>query len=124
MHELGIAHALVQTATEAARDLGGARVRKVHLRLGPLAGVVREALEFAWECAVAGSAIDGAALVVEPVAVRVRCDACGLEGPPVDERRLRCPACGAPTPTVLAGRELLLRALDYDDAPAAQPTAP
>lgn len=124
MHELGIAHALVRTATDAARDLGPVRVRAVHLRLGPLAGVVTEALEFAWECAVAGTAIDGAALVVEPVEVRVECDACGHAGPPLDTLRLRCTACNEPTPNVVAGRELLLRALDYDELTAAEATAP
>ena len=113
MHELSIAHSLVRCAEDAARDLGRVRVNGVRLQLGPLAGVVRESLEFAWDVATAGTSIAGATLVIEDTDVIVRCPNCGAEGPPVSQHKLRCRACDTPTPEVLSGRELVLRALDY-----------
>ena len=49
MHELSIAHSLVEIAEEAAAKAGVARVTVVHLRLGVLAGVVQDALLFGFE---------------------------------------------------------------------------
>ena len=51
MHELSIAHSLVETAVEAAEKAGARRVTRVSLRLGALSGVVRNALEFGYEIA-------------------------------------------------------------------------
>ncbi|MEM6671357.1 MAG: hydrogenase maturation nickel metallochaperone HypA [Planctomycetota bacterium] len=123
MHELSIARSLVRVCEDAARDLGAARVTRVYLRLGPLAGVVREALEFAYDFAVDGTVLAGSELVIEPVPVIVRCDACEADVAPSNIHRLRCPECDAPTPNILSGRELLIRAIDHDDVPSA-PSSP
>ena len=57
MHELSIALALVEMAAEEA-ERHGARVVAVHLRLGPLSGVVKEALlsPMSWR---AGTPLEG-----------------------------------------------------------------
>jgi hydrogenase nickel incorporation protein HypA/HybF len=52
MHELSIALSLVDLAQEEAERQGG-RVCAVHLRLGALAGVVKEALLLSYEMACA-----------------------------------------------------------------------
>jgi Zn finger protein HypA/HybF involved in hydrogenase expression len=43
MHELSIAMSIVEIAEEEADQRGGARVSAVHLKLGALAGVVKDA---------------------------------------------------------------------------------
>ena len=43
MHELSIAISLLETAEEEARRQGGGEVLALHLRIGPLSGVVSEA---------------------------------------------------------------------------------
>ena len=48
MHELGIAVDIAEMAAEEAERVGARRVEVVHVRVGALSGVVREALEFAW----------------------------------------------------------------------------
>jgi hydrogenase nickel incorporation protein HypA/HybF len=48
MHELGIAVNIAEMAAEEASRAGAARVAAVHVRVGALSGVVKEALEFAW----------------------------------------------------------------------------
>lgn len=123
MHELSIAHQLVSVASEAAVEAGAVRVNRVVLRLGVLAGVVREALEFAYEIVIEGTPLAGSKLVIEPVDLLVRCDACGIDTAPCSPARLRCPRCDAPTATILAGRELELRSIDYDTAADLAPSS-
>ncbi len=124
MHELSIAHRIVSIADEAAREAGASRVNRLYLRLGTLSGVVREALEFAYGFATTATLLEGSELVVEPVDVLVRCDSCARDLPPLAPERLRCPECDAPTPQILAGRELEIRAIDYDTASPKPSTAP
>ncbi|MCK5941183.1 MAG: hydrogenase maturation nickel metallochaperone HypA [Planctomycetes bacterium] len=116
MHELSIANQLAKVAEKAAVEASAVRVTAVTLRLGVLSGVVREALEFAWEFVSDGTLLAGAALRIEEVKVRGLCHACSLETEFEDPRRLRCPSCDAPVPDLLAGRELIIRSIDYDTA--------
>ena len=67
MHELSIAQSLVDAVCEELPQLGeGVAVKNVYLRVGPLSGVAADALAFAFEAAVADSAIAGARLEIEP----------------------------------------------------------
>jgi hydrogenase nickel incorporation protein HypA/HybF len=65
MHELSIASALVELACEEAEHRGLQRIQAVHVRIGPLAGIVKEALLFSFDLAAAGTAIEGARLEVQ-----------------------------------------------------------
>jgi hydrogenase nickel incorporation protein HypA/HybF len=67
MHELSIALSIVEGVTEEAQQRGEGIVRAVHLRLGKLSGVVRDALLFAYEAACAGTMLEGSELRVEEV---------------------------------------------------------
>lgn len=68
MHELSIALSIVEIASDEAGRHGDARVDAVHLRLGALAGVVKEALLFSWDLACEETAIAGARLAIEDAA--------------------------------------------------------
>jgi hydrogenase nickel incorporation protein HypA/HybF len=68
VHELSIAMSLVELACEEKEKRQLPRVQAVHLRLGLLSGVVREALVFSFDVASAGTSIEGAALRVEEMA--------------------------------------------------------
>ncbi len=59
MHELSIALSIVEGAEEEVERQGGGRVYAVHLRLGPLSGVVKEALLFSYELACEGTSLEG-----------------------------------------------------------------
>lgn len=115
MHELSVAVRLVELAEQKARQLEGARVEAVHLRLGALAGVAKEALLFAFDAASKGTRLAGARLVIEEVPVVVFCAGCRAERVPDEPLRFRCPVCGAPASDVLRGRELELTALEVSD---------
>ena len=51
MHELSIALGIVDIAEEESGRRGGVAVLAVHVKLGPLSGVVKEALLSAYELA-------------------------------------------------------------------------
>ena len=64
MHELSIALSIVEMAEEEAGKRGGARVNAVHLKLGLLAGVVKDALLSSYELACEGTSLAGSRLVI------------------------------------------------------------
>src|SRR4051812_29420994 len=105
MHELSIALGIVDVAAEEAGRRGGRGVA-VHLKLGPLSGVVPAALRSAFELAREQEpAVAAAELLIEDVPVAAYCPGCAAERA-VPFPELRCPACGAPTPEIVRGREL------------------
>jgi hydrogenase nickel incorporation protein HypA/HybF len=112
MHELSIALSILDLAAEEAERRGG-RVVAVHLRLGPLSGVVKDALTSAYDLAREGTPLAGAELLVEEVPVAAWCPACAAERAPRFPP-LCCPTCGTPTPDVVRGRELEVVALEIE----------
>jgi len=115
MHELSVALSILDVAAEEARLLGAVRVVAVHLRLGPLAGVARAALVSAFALAREGSPLGDVKLVIEEIPVVAHCATCDAERAVPAALELRCPVCGAPTPEVVSGRELEIRALEVED---------
>jgi hydrogenase nickel incorporation protein HypA/HybF len=112
MHELSIALSILDCAEEEAERRGGAKVFAVHLRLGPLAGVVREALVSAYELARETSPFPDSTLVIQDAPLVVYCPACRTERRPPSVQEIRCPVCGTPTPDVRGGRELEVVAME------------
>src|SRR5689334_2516549 len=100
MHELSIALSILDLVAEGAEPHGG-RVAAVHLRLGPLSGVVPEALVSAFELAREGTSLAEAELVVESVPIIAYCPACAAEVTPPSFPELCCPTCGGWTPRVI-----------------------
>ncbi|MBT2481497.1 hydrogenase maturation nickel metallochaperone HypA [Streptomyces sp. ISL-94] len=122
MHEMSIAMAVVGQVEEAARAGGARAVSSVRLEVGELAGVVPDSLAFCFELACAGTLLEGAELTTESVTARARCGSCTGEwtvGMPPD---LCCPGCGKATAVeLLAGRELRILSVRWEDGPAHRP---
>jgi hydrogenase nickel incorporation protein HypA/HybF len=114
MHELSIALSILDLAAEELARQGGGRVVAVHLRLGPLSGVVVDALRAAYDLAREGASLGPAELVIEEVPLVVHCTACAAERTPASAWELRCPVCGDLTPQVVRGRELEVFALEIE----------
>ncbi len=113
MHELSIALSILEIVGEEAERQGG-RVAVVHLKLGPLSGVVGKALLSAYDLAREGTGLAGAELVIEEVALTAYCPACAGVRTLASVQDLRCPDCGAPTPRVVTGRELEVVAMEIE----------
>ncbi len=63
MHELSIAVSIVEIAQEESERLGS-KVSAVHLKLGPLSGIVKEALLFSYDVACQDTPLEGSTLVI------------------------------------------------------------
>ncbi len=112
MHELSIAMSMVEMATAEVVRQGGAQVNALHLRLGRLSGVVKEALLFSWELACEDSPLAGSRLLIEDVPVVVRCSPCGVDRTLPSIQSFACPVCREPTPEVIRGKEIEVVAME------------
>jgi len=77
VHELSIAVSLIEAVEEEAAKHKGT-VEAVHLRLGAMSGVVKDALCFGFEVAREGTCLAAARLIVEETAGR-EVEVTGLE---------------------------------------------
>lgn len=112
MHELSIALSIVEMATEESEKRGGARIDAVHLKLGKLSGVVKDALEFSWEIACQGTTLENSRLEITEIPVSIFCENCQAEKNIEAINNLVCPTCEKPTPEIVSGRELEVTALE------------
>ena len=112
MHELSIAMSIVDMAQEEAERHELAQVEAVHLRIGQLSGVAKEALVASYEMACYATPLQGSHLVIEEIPVEVYCPQCAVPREVPSVQWLCCPECGTPTPTVLRGKELEVVALE------------
>ena len=115
MHELSIVSSIVDTVTESLAAYPGARVLEVRLRVGALASVVVESLEFCWGIAAEGTAMEGSRLVVNVLPVVVHCAPCGIDSELEGVQSFRCPRCGEPCAEIRQGRELEIDSIEIDD---------
>ncbi|MFD8999374.1 hydrogenase maturation nickel metallochaperone HypA [Streptomyces sp. NPDC059582] len=116
MHEMSIALAVIDQVEQAARQAGEVTaVRSVRLQVGELAGVVPDSLSFSFELACAGTLLEGAELVTDAVPGRARCAPCAHEWAVGMPPRLSCPECGGTDTDLLAGRELQIVSVHWDD---------
>lgn len=114
MHELSIAMSMVEMAAEEAARRGATRVNAMHLKLGQLSGVVKEALLFSYSVACEGTALEGSDLVIEEVPVVIFCTKCNAERTLESIQYFCCSECFTPTSKVVRGKEIEVVALEIE----------
>jgi hydrogenase nickel incorporation protein HypA/HybF len=115
MHELSIVTSVVESVTESLAAYPGARVVEVRLRVGALASVVRESLEFCYGIAAEGTALEGSRLVINVLPVVMHCEKCGEDVELKGVQSFRCPRCGEPCFDLRQGRELEIDSIEIED---------
>jgi hydrogenase nickel incorporation protein HypA/HybF len=115
LHELSIAYSLVEAASKAASAAGARAVIVVRLRLGPLSGVVQNALQFGYDIATKDTVLEGSRLEIEEVPVIIRCGHCKRDVTLPNIQVFRCPVCNTPSAQIVQGRELEIVSLEIDD---------
>lgn len=111
MHEVGLMQGTLAIALERAAQEGAHRIHRLTMRIGPLSGVVPEALEFAFDVLSCGTIAEGGKLEVEHVPIMCYCPRCRLEFQP-DDLFCECPRCHDPRIEVRQGRELELASVE------------
>ena len=115
MHELSIALGIIDIASAEAERHGGGAVSAIHIKLGPLSGVVKEALMSAFQLAREQSPLSDSRLVVEQVPIVIYCAQCDAERHVASIQSLVCPTCSLPSGNVVSGRELEVVALELEE---------
>lgn len=105
---------IVDAALDEARQRN-VQVSAVHLRLGVLSGVVKDALLFSYDVACQDTPLAGSKLLIEEVPVTVFCPRCNEKRILESMQSFTCPECGSPTRDVLQGKELEVFALEVQE---------
>lgn len=118
MHELSLAGGVLRVVEDAARREGFARVQRLKLEVGVLAGVELRALRFALDAIAPGSCLEGAAIEIDEPPGVAWCMPCG-ERVPIASRADPCPRCGGHQLQPVGGTELRVIELIVPDESAA-----
>jgi hydrogenase nickel incorporation protein HypA/HybF len=120
VHELSIVQGVIEAVAESAQKAGARKVTVVTLRIGALADVVEDALQFSYGIATEGTLLAGSSLVVHRLPVLIYCETCGESRELPGLVCFRCPVCQTPSLDLRQGRELEIESLeievDDDDA--------
>ena len=116
MHELSIISSVVESVIDSLEKYPGARVVEVRLKVGALAAVVEDSLQFCYGIATEDTPLQGSRLVVNVLPVLVHCAACGADSAIESLQSFRCAQCGEPAGDILQGREMEIEAIEIEEA--------
>jgi hydrogenase nickel incorporation protein HypA/HybF len=107
MHETALALSILDIVVNKCTEAGGRTVDSVRVRIGTAAGVLPEALLFAFDAVKATTVADKATLEIERVPVGGMCSDCkkefAVEGA---QYVFSCPLCGSRSFEITSGREM------------------
>lgn len=123
MHEYSIAEELINTLLDQVNEDKLSDTEIVHLEIGELQVISREALTQAFKIVTEGTLLEGSELRYEDVQIQVRCEDCGFQGE-VDYENdfslhfsvpvLSCPECGSSV-DIVEGNELAVKSLTVSE---------
>ena len=116
MHELSIITSVVESVIESLADYPGAKVKEARLRVGALASVIEDSLQFCYQIATEDTPLAGSTLVVNVLPVVMHCDPCGKDVTLASLQSFRCPMCGEPVGDLRQGRELEIDSIEIEEA--------
>lgn len=115
MHELGIAQSIAKIINEQlVAHAVEQSVETITVKAGKLNAIVPESLRFHFDVVKRDyRQLCDAKLVIEPLAVLVSCQSCGIEYE-IEENTFVCPECSGPL-ALLSGKELLIESFEVAD---------
>ncbi len=115
MHELGIANSVLTAVRTEMRRHPGAIPLKVGVRVGELAGVNPDALEFSFLSIISGTPWERLKLDIQTKTREHRCSSCRATFPVIDYR-VACPLCGSSQTECVSGDELEVAYLELEES--------
>jgi hydrogenase nickel incorporation protein HypA/HybF len=114
MHEMGIANSIMDAVRTEMLRYPDSRAERVGVRIGELAAVDPESLQFCFEALTRETDLDGLELEIEYCPRRHRCRECQQEYM-VRDYDLACPACESTLSDCIGGDELELGYLEVEE---------
>ena len=122
MHELQVTQSILDTVLAAARENGLRSVCTINLVIGELRELRQEWIQHYFDYLSAGSAAEGARLLVRTVPAAFGCEDCRCEFPAaIDPAQAapggawdttRCPECQGTRLSLVRGREFLIQDIE------------
>ena len=111
MHEYSIVASLIDRVQQEAAVHAGARVHRLHVKIGELSGVELDLLKTAFDTFRERTICEGAELTIDTVAPAWSCPGCerSLERGAI----LRCDDCGQPA-RMTQGDEIILERIEME----------
>ena len=102
---------ILEFAEEEA-ERRGETIEAVHVRIGAMSGIVKEALASAYELASETSPNGPRRLIIEVAPVVIYCKQCDADRNAPSPYMLCCPDCGAPSAEIVGGLEMQVTGLE------------
>ncbi|MGQ9570505.1 MAG: hydrogenase maturation nickel metallochaperone HypA/HybF [Thermodesulfovibrionales bacterium] len=112
MHELSIAQSLLDIAVKNCKNNGYKRKETKQVNIGRAAGILPDALLFAFDAVKIGTIADKAILNIEEVPVSGYCENCKKNFTVDEAFIISCPECGNFSLRIETGRELHINEMD------------
>ena len=114
MHELGITQNILDIVRQYVPTEQTADIRKIRLRIGPLAGIVPGSLDSCFTALVGGTDMAQAALEIEQTSLVSLCRDCQKEFE-VKQFAFSCPSCDSGNVELIYGNELEIADIELAD---------
>jgi hydrogenase nickel incorporation protein HypA/HybF len=113
MHELPVAESILEISLRAAQAQNARRISDIFLKIGQLASIVDDSIQFYWDTISEGTLAQGATLHFERIPTQLLCLDCAHPYHPSGDD-LRCPRCGSARVHIHQGQEFQVDAIEID----------
>lgn len=110
---MSIAQSVLDIAFREMEKRAAGRVQRIKITIGEFSGVVKDALEFAFDVLKPDTPASGAEIEIEVIPLTAECADCGPVACRLNDLNLFCPTCEA-TLTIIGGRDMRVEYLDID----------
>lgn len=112
MHEMSLAESILEIAQSAAAENHAQKISAIGLKLGEMAGVEVDALNFSFDILKKNTIAENAVLKINRVPIQAQCNKCGKIFT-VESYNFFCPECEGIL-ILKSGRELLVEFVDCE----------
>jgi len=114
MHEASIAISLLETVSKQCLKEGYSSIESVRLRVGKAAGVLPDALVFAFDIAKTGTIAKEAELIIEYIPMGGFCLECKSQFESEERYIFACPVCDSQSIKITQGGEMQIVDMEVD----------
>ncbi|MFO7736934.1 MAG: hydrogenase maturation nickel metallochaperone HypA [Desulfatiglandaceae bacterium] len=113
MHEMSIAHSLIEIVKEEMIKNDVRMLKAVRVHIGQMSAIVPESLSFCFEVMTSGTELEGTRLLMEIIPLEGVCTDCERAFE-IQDFVFLCPQCGSRNIQTIAGRDLSIVEMEVE----------
>jgi len=114
VHELSIAHNIIQIVNSSVEQDKLDLVDKIYLKVGLLSNVLIESLNFSYTSIIENTPLENSRLDIELLPIKIRCNDC-YEINTTNDFIFSCPNCKSSAINVIGGDEMIISSINIKD---------